>query len=213
MLTRADVKLPRTFDIYAGADTGTYMGGVIAAVSPELHLYVLEVVPNYHYTGDGTIELIGMTVGEWFEKMGKALRYWTKQKRNKVWVDANTTFKTEVAHGVRFAMNRKDLELRTEITREYLRHGRVHLMPWVAESVLTYEMEEAHYPEQESASTGRLRRVKTKDHCLDGVEHICSRKPNPKMRETGKKKGKSFEHLIDQNKLNLRYEDPHMGAQ
>jgi hypothetical protein len=183
-----DIRIPSGFEIWAGADTGTYMGGCIAAISPTLHCYVLEEFCNYTYVGDGTIELTGETVSEWIRRFANRLRYWTKERKFSAWVDANTTFKTEVGHGLRFRMNRKDLELRTEITKEYVRNGRLHLAPWLVN--IPYELQEAKYPEKESSGTGKLRRVKIKDHALDGVEHICSRRPHPDFSD-GKKAEKS----------------------
>lgn len=210
-LSATDIKLPRGWVILAGADTGTYMGGIIAALSPSYHLWVLEEFPNYHYTGDGTIELIGMTVGEWVKGFGTSMRRWSGQSRNRAWVDANTTFKTEIGHGFGFRMNHRHLELRTEVTREYLRNGRIHVPPWCP--VLLYEMEEAHYPEHESAGTGRLCRVKIKDHCLDGLEHICSRRPHPDFKPDQKQKASQFAGILSQNmQLTPDPHDPHLGA-
>jgi len=211
MLTKKDIRIPRDWEIVGGADTGTFMGGCIAAIDPNYELYVLEEFPNYRYTGDGSIELIGMTVGEWFKAFGTAMRFWTKQAKNYAWVDANTTFKTEVSHGLRFKMNKKDLELRTEITREYNRNGRIHLMPWL--SVIPYELEEAHFPETESAGTGKYRRLKEKDHCLDGLEHICSRRPHPDFENSTKREKTGIAKLIEDNTRqdHVRQGDPHLG--
>lgn len=191
----------------AGADTGTYMGGAICAIDPKLNCYVLEEFPNYHYTGDGTIELTGMTVSEWIRWFATRLRHYTKQSKNFAWADANTTFKTEVAHGFRFKGNKKDLELRTEITREYVRNRRLILMPWL--EVIPYEMEEAHYPDHENTMTGKFRRVKEKDHCLDGVEHVCSRRPNPDFKPDGKTRQSAFEALVQQQ---MRFQVPVLDA-
>ena len=210
MLTADSLKIPRNWEIVGGADTGTYMGGAICAIDPNYELYILEEFPNYHYTGDGSIELIGMTVGEWIRWYAKRMQRWTKDARNFAWVDANTTFKTEIAHGLRFKMNRKDLELRTEITREYVRHGRIHLMPWL--TVIPYEMEEAHYPETESAGTGKYRRMKEKDHCLDGVEHVCSRRPHPDFDESQKREKTGIQTLIHQHQPpHVNQIDRHLG--
>lgn len=211
MLTRDSLRIPKSWEIIAGADTGTFMGGAIAAIDPNCELYVLEEFPNYRYTGDGTIELIGMTVGEWIKWFALSLRRWTKQTRNRAWVDANTTFKTEIAYGFRFKMNRKDLELRTEITREYNRNGRIHLMPWL--TTIPYEMEEAHFPEKETPGTGRYRRIKEKDHCLDGLEHICSRRPHPDFDTSQKRKLSGVETLIENHRQIVpAIVDRHMGA-
>lgn len=211
MLTPNSLRIPRSWDIIAAADTGTYMGGAICAIDPNYELYVLEEFPNYRYTGDGTIELTGITVGEWIKWFALRLRHYTKQNRNFAWVDANTTFKTEIAHGLRFKMNHKALDLRTEITREYLRNGRLHLTPWL--KVIPYEMEEASWPKKESAGTGVLKRVKFKDHCLDPVEHCCSRRPHPDFDETQKKAKNAMHELAQRNmRPETRQHDPHMGA-
>jgi len=211
VLTPDSLRIPRDWWIEAGADTGTYMGGAICAISPKYDLYVLEEFPNYHYTGDGTIELTGMTVGEWIKWFALRLRHYTRQTKNFAWVDANTTFKTEVAHGFRFKMNKKALDLRTEVTREYMRNGRIHFMPWL--KVIPYEFEEAAWPEEETNS-GRYLRVKKKDHCLDGVEHVCSRRPHPdfKTMEKAVKPGSLQDMLNRSAHARPREIDPHLGA-
>jgi hypothetical protein len=211
MLTVDSLKIPRSWEIIAGADTGTYLGGLIAAIDPNFELYALEEFPNYRYTGDGTIEEIGITVGEWIKKFAKRLQYWTKKRKTFAWVDANTTFKSEITHGFRFKMNKKDLELRTEITREYLRNGRIHLMPWL--DILPYEMEEASFPEQETPG-GRFRRIKRKDHILDGLEHICSRRPHPKYEESQARRKSGWEQLRERHQQpeGLIITDVHMGT-
>lgn len=210
MLTVNDLRIPRSWSIIAGADTGTYMGGAICAVCPRYELYVLEEFPNYHYTGDGTIELTGMTVGEWIKWFSSRLKHWTKERRVSAWVDANTTFKTEVGHGFRFKMNRKSLDLRTEILREYLRNRRLHLMPWL--KVIPYEMEEAAFPEEETNS-GKYVRIKKKDHCLDGVEHAASRRPHPDLEQSLSQVRHKMQAVIDRNRrIEVSHVDPHMGA-
>lgn len=211
MLTADNLRIPRSWEIIAGADTGTFMGGAICAIDPNYELYVLEEFPNYRYTGDGTIEEVGMTVGEWIRWYATRLRRWTYRTKNYAWVDANTTFKTEIAHGLRFKMNRKDLELRTEITREYVRRGRLHFMPWL--EVIPYEAENCHFPEAESKGTGKFRRIKEKDHCWDGVEHVCSRRPHPDFTEDSKKKKVGIAGLLEQNQRpEVRQIDHHLGA-
>jgi hypothetical protein len=200
VLSLEDVRIPRSFEIMGGGDTGTFLGGVIAAVSPDYHLYVLELIKNYHYTVDGTIEEdggIGPSV--WLETFRDRMRYWSGKQRNGIWVDANTTFKREVIRGLSFRMNHVDLELRTEITREYVRNGRIHFMPGT--ELALYELEEAKFPEEETLG-GRYKRIKRKDHCLDGIEHICSRRPHPKMANSAMSsdRKKLIHKLIDQHK-------------
>lgn len=210
MLTIEDLRIPRTHDIIAGADTGTYMSGLIASISPDYDLYVLEEFPNYHYVGDGTIELTGITVREWMKGFATRMKFWTKKQKFGAWADANTTFKTEVGYGLRFKMNHKVLELRTEITREYTRNGRIHLMPWIA--VLPYEMEEAKFPEQETAGSGRYQRIKHKDHTLDCLEHICSRRPHPNFKDAPAKNRAIDAFVAAHRRPNSQGEDPHLGA-
>lgn len=214
MLKLSDMRKPRGWEVYAGADTGTYMGGVICLISPQLELFVVEEFPNYRYVGDGTIEEIGMTVSEWIRSFALRLRFWTGETKVAAWVDANTTFKTEVGHGLRFRMNKKPLELRTEITREYMRNSRIHLMPWL--KVLPYELQEAKFPEHESAGTGRMQRIKVKDHTLDGLEHVCSRRPHPdfvlgKPKELSAMEKHLQQHSVQQ--VGHSMGDPHLGAQ
>lgn len=214
MLVVNDLKIPRSWEIIAGADTGTYMSGLIAAISPSYDLYALEEFPNYHYVGDGNIELLGWTVSEWRQRFARSLRRYTGQRRFHAWVDANTTFKTEIGNGLSFKMNKKRLELRTEITREYVRNGRFHVAPWL--EVLPYEMEEASFPEQETIG-GQFVRIKRKDHTLDCAEHICSRRPNPEFTEQPKETGrhKAIQaHLRQHSRMDRqdRYDDPHLGA-
>jgi len=212
MLTADNLRIPKSWEILAGADTGTYLGGAICAIDPDYELYVLEEFPNYHYTGDGTIELTGMTVSEWLLWFRSRMHRWTGQSRNFAWADANTPFKTEVIKGFRFKMNRKPLELRTEITREYTRSGRLHLMPWL--KVIPYEMEEAEWPEHESVGSGKMQRLKKKDHCLDGVEHVASRRPHPKFRlETPGKAKTMREQLARRHGMTMKppAQDPHLG--
>lgn len=213
MLTVEDLRIPRSYEIIAGADTGTYMSGLIAAISPEYELFCLEEFPNYHYVGDGTIELIGLTVREWMHHFADRMKFWTKQRKFGAWADANTTFKTEVGFGLSFKMNKKVLELRTEITREYMRHNRVHVAPWL--KVLPYEMEIATFPEHESAGTGRYQRIKIKDHTLDCLEHICSRRPHPNFALKEASRPRALDAMLAKFKRTGRTDpiDPHLGAQ
>jgi len=212
MLKPEYVRLPRDYEIFAGGDTGTYMGGVIVALSPRLHLYILDEIANYRYTGDGSIELTGITVGQWMKKFSERMYFWTKKRKYAVIVDANTTFKTEIAYGMRFQMNKKSLDVRTAITQEYVRSGRLHYMPWL--QITPFEMENCTYPEKESAGTGVLKRIKYKDHCWDGVEHICSVRPNPRTveREQIPLKGpERMAHLLGMSVEIENLADPHLG--
>lgn len=211
-LAPAYLRKPHGWEVHAGADTGTFMSGVIAFLEPVTYdLYVVEEFPNYRYVGDGTPELTGMTVSEWVRGFALRLRYWTKESKNSAWADANTTFKTEIGHGFRYRMNRKSLELRTEITREYMRNGRIHLAPWL--TVLPFEFQEAKFPDNPTPGAGRYQRIKQKDHTLDCVEHICSRRPHPSFTLGKTTKGTMFDALLKQygQPMPAQYSDPHLG--
>jgi len=170
-----DLVIPDSWDIVAGADTGTYMSGLIGAIPPEDEppLYILEEFPNYHYVS-GTIELLGLTVREWIADFSARLRHYHGEGPVCAWVDRNTTFTSEIGDGLAFERNSIHLELRTEITREYFQHNRIWLAPWLR--VLPYELEHASWPDSPTRA-GRYTRKKEKDHTLDCLEHICSRRP------------------------------------
>lgn len=213
MLTVKDLRKPKDWTIWAGADTGTYMGGAICAINPVYELFVLEEFPNYRYVGDGTIELTSLTVSEWIQAFAERLKYWTGKRKVHAWVDANTTFKTEVGHGLTFRMNHKHLELRTSITQEYFRNNRIHFMPWL--KCIPYEAQECKFPEAESIGTGRMVRIKYKDHCWDGVEHVCSRRPHPDFGKEEERRKSAIQQLVEKQMVDMmrhgQHIDTHMG--
>ena len=175
LTTPDDLVIPEEWDVLAGADTGTYMSGVIAAIPPidEPPIYFLEEFPNYHYVG-GEIELLGITVREWIRTFGARLQHLSKSETTFAWVDRNTTFISEIGEGLAFERNFIHLELRTEITREYFQQGRIFLAPWL--TILPYELEHATWPDEATAG-GRFTRRKRHDHTLDCLEHIASQRP------------------------------------
>jgi hypothetical protein len=187
------LRIPDDWEILAGADTGTYMAGLICAIPPtdDPPVYVLEEFPNYHYVG-GTIELSGFTVRQWIARFAMRLRHYTHDTRNHAWVDRNTTFVTEIAHGLTLRRNHIHGEVRTEVTREYFQLGKVLLAPWL--TVLPYEVEHAKWPDHETSS-GRFVRAKSKDHTLDCLEHICSRRPLS-VRTTGQAKPRFLDRYL-----------------
>lgn len=171
--------LPDHYTIVAGADTGTYCSAVIgAAFQTEDDLpgiLLLEEFPNYRYVS-GEPELLDMSVSEWCKWFRQAWRRYCPDKRARAWADMNTQFRSEYRqHRVELVGNPVTLDVRVERTREYLmaKTQCVWFAPWL--SVLPFEMERARWPSDESA--GRIVRVKGRDHTLDSVEHICSRKP------------------------------------
>lgn len=209
IVTPDDVVIPEDWQIIAGADVGTYMGGVICAVPPwdEPPIFVLEEFPNYRYTG-GVIELIGITVSQWLRQFGTRLAHYSGSETNHAWVDSNTQFVTEIGYGVAFERNHVHLEQRTEIAREYFQQGRIWLAPWL--QVLPYELEHAHWPDRET-STGRFTRKKEKDHILDPFEHVCSRRPIT-SHEKGQSKARFLDqYLLEHKRQDLGPRDQHLG--
>ncbi len=209
-MTPNDLVIPDSWDIVAGADTGTYMSGLIGAIPPidEPPIYILEEFPNYHYVA-GTIELLGITVREWIRAFGQRLQHYGGGETVFAWVDRNTAFTSEIGEGLGFERNFVHQELRTEITREYFQHNRIWLAPWL--TVLPYELEHASWPER--STRGRYIRNLEKDHTLVCAEHICSRRPI-----SSHEKGQSKPRFLDQHLAKYRTQtqapsDIHLGDQ
>lgn len=211
-----DLELPLgpSWTLLAAFDTGTYMSGVFALAPPDSSdLLVVETFENYRYVG-GEIELNGESIPEWAGRvMASFARYRPGRSKLNGWCDENSQFKTELArYGMHLRGNPRKLELRTEITREYLQSGHLLLAPWLATGVLAYELEHAVWPD-DTNSAGRFERIKESDHTLDCLEHICSRRPRNKamLRE----KSKSFlEQQFAQSvgwRALLPKGDPHLG--
>src|SRR5262245_13888341 len=219
MLTRSDLKLPLPdgWVIVNGVDTGTYMSAVVSAFSPKPHVqFVLDEFPNYHYVGDGEIELLGMTVSEWARwALDGMLFYQRHLGRTSVhaWADSNTQFRAELSHhGIHLLANSRKLKVRTEVGREDLHaedpstHDRQNcfLAPWLR--VLPYELEMARFRDDETGE-----REKENDHTLDCFEHNSSRRPRGKSVVRKKKEPWLHEHLRT-NRWNIpRQFDTHLG--
>lgn len=194
-----------------GCDTGTYMGGVLAAVEPsdDNRIFVVAEFPNYHYVG-GEIELTGISTPEWASWVVESYRRLVP-RASKVhgWVDPNSQFRREL-HNYDLVLhpNHRGLELRVEITREYMQANKIYFAPWL--KILPYEMENARWPDQETVG-GKFVREKRNDHTLDGLEHICSRRP--RSRQLAREKKQSFlDKMLARNRMpSLRSIDPHLG--
>ena len=95
-----------------------------------------------------------------------------------LWADRNSQFKRELSNQRDFALllesNLTPLEARTEISREYFQHDKIWLASWL--SVLPFELENARWPGEASAA-GKFARVKDRDHSLDWMEHVLSKRP------------------------------------
>lgn len=209
------LRLPAHWDVFCGADTGTYMSAVVVAVpnEPPYALYALAEFPNYRYVGT-EIELLGLSMPQW---AAGVTAFWSKLRPDRscsAWADPNSQFKAEFAHlGIHLRPNQRGLEVRTEVLREYRQAGRLWLAPWL--TVLPYELERARWPDQETAA-GTYRRVKTQDHTLDCLEHCASRRPRGRQLREEKKPSLLDKLLaaqgIERGRRRPSRIDPHLGA-
>lgn len=203
------LRVPPDWEIVCGADTGTYMSGAIIAIEPgdDGGAFVLEEFPNYTYVG-GSVELIGETVSEWVRRFADRIKHFTNRDRHVAWVDANTTFKTEIGHGLTLLGNKIHLEVRTEVTREYFKQGRIWLAPWLR--VLPHELEKAEWP-PESTITGKFVRIKRDDHTLDCVEHVLSKRPRNRWIRGKQDKQLWVERYTGKRLMERKQSNPHLG--
>ena len=205
--------LPPAWTLLTGLDTGTYLSACFVLFPPEpAHTaFVIAEFPNYRYVG-GELELLGLSIPEWSRALVAAYHlFHPGRTRLTAFCDENSQFKTELAHyGIALHGNRRKLELRVEIAREYFANRRVWLAPWL--SVLPYELELAQWPPATS-SAGRFERLKEHDHTLDTIEHVLSRRPRHKSMVQ-----ENTESLIDQHLREHRWRDgfskadPHLGV-
>lgn len=215
MLTAKDLRRPLLpgWQLLVGGDTGTYMSAAFVLFPPDDgDCFVVHEAPNYRYVG-GEIELLGYSIPEWSrEIMQEYRRYYPDKSKLHAWCDENSQFKTELRnYKIQFQGNKRKLELRVEISREYFQNRRVHLAPWL--SVLPWELEHASWPD-EATSAGKFERLKVNDHTLDCVEHVLSRRPHHKSQT--QEKGESFvqRHLRLHKRTDIGPgRDPHLGRQ
>lgn len=215
MLTRCAFQLPDGWPIYVGFDTGTFMSATFTTFTLDPHAAItLDEFPNYRYVG-GEIELLGLSNKEWAESVVAGYNFWRPgTSKVKGWVDTNTQFRSELAlYGLTLVGNPKKLELRVEITRQYVQAKdpfRFYMTPWL--TVLPYEMEHATFP-KETTQSGKFERIKNFDHTLDTVEHVLSRRPRVRM--TAQSPRESFlDRFLRENRhpaLPGRNVDPHLG--
>lgn len=213
MYTPTDLRrpLPSGWQLLAGIDTGTYMSATFTLFPPDdVFAFVVYEAPNYRYVG-GEIELLGDSIPEWSRAVvDEYHRYAPGVTRLKAWADQNSQFKTELSHyNITLLSNLRKLELRVEITREYVRNRRVLLAPWL--KVLPYELEHAAWPD-DTTSAGRFERVKSDDHTLDTLEHVLSRRPRHASMTASR--GESFveRHLREHQWRDVTpVVDPHLG--
>lgn len=215
MLSPSDLRrpLPAGWNFLVGGDTGTYMSAVFVGFPPDSYdAYVLEEFPNYRYVA-GELELLDLSIPEWSRQVRTAYRrYLPSATKLTMWLDENSQFKTELRrYKINARGNKRKLELRVEISREYFRNRRIWLAPWL--QVLPWELEHATWPE-EGTSAGRFDRLKEKDHTLDCLEHILSRRPKH-LSQTSKKPQTLKQKLLAQHRrVDLTPQiDPHLGRQ
>jgi hypothetical protein len=172
-LDRGDLRIPQNWEIVGGADTGTFYTALLVAFDPDGTAFVLEEFPNYRYVAGEAERNEGITIPEWTrEVLGRTFQM---GGRGSFYADPNSQFKRELLnYGMTLLPGTPTVETRTEVTREYFQHGRIFLSPWL--HVLPFELENASWPEEASAA-GRFSRVKDRDHTLDCLEHILSKRP------------------------------------
>jgi hypothetical protein len=133
------------------------------------------------------------------------------------WADPNTQFRTELRnYHIDLRPNTRKLELRTEVTREYMGaktpqgNPRCILAPWL--EILPYELEMAKWPDG-TTGAGKFERVKEHDHTLDCLEHAASRRPRTKLVD-GRRKKSFLEAHMDTHRLPGARggHDPHLGS-
>lgn len=210
---RDHLKVPDGWEVVGGADTGTFTSGVLVIFSPEGEAFVIDEFPNYRYVS-GIIELNEqLTIPNWCElvyRSGKAAGMGAVS----LWADKNSQFKRELNNQVNYAVtlesNLTPLEARTEISREYFQHDKIWLAPWL--SVLPFELENARWPEEASAA-GKFSRVKDRDHTLDGMEHVLSKRPRGKYVPYAKDNCTWAETYYGKTFSSRTPKDPHLGAQ
>lgn len=170
---RDHLRIPPGWEVAGGLDTGTYYTGLLVAFSPEGDAFVLDEFPNYRYVGGAPERDESLSIPQW--AAGVVGRTTGLGARAAFWADANSQFKLELRnYGITVLANKATKETRTEIAREYFQHGKIYLAPWLV--VLPFELENAAWPEEATAA-GRFERVKDRDHTLDCLEHVLSKRP------------------------------------
>jgi hypothetical protein len=208
--------LPDDWSLIVGADTGTYMNVAFVGIPPgdEAVAVILAEFPNYRYVAH-EIELHGQSVPEWARWVMRGFHHLQpRRERCSAWADPNTQFKAELAHyGIDLRANHRKLELRVEITREYVQSvtpsgvSRFLVAPWL--EIIPYEMEHAKWPDG-TTGAGKFERLKEHDHGLDCVEHALSRRPRSKEIFRSGKKSFLQQHL-DAHRMAISSGDPHLG--
>lgn len=211
--SRESFTLPEGWTVLGGADTGTMFSSVLVAFAPTGDAFVIDEFPNYGYVS-GKLELTPETFPEWCSRVWTRHSTITGKPVCSLYADKNSQFKREASLQRDFHLylesNPTPLEVRTEISREYFQHNKVFFAPWLR--VLPFEIENAQWPE-EATMGGKFARIKDRDHTLDCLEHVLSRRPRgPGMAAKPRAQSWLREYLGKEPKLKSRTKDPHMGG-
>lgn len=167
------LRIPEGWEIVGAADTGTFYSGLFVAFSPEGDAFVCDEIPNYRYVGGLPERDESISIPQWAGDLVHRAKH--LGGRPHLYADKNSQFKGELLnYGVTLLPAKAGVEARTEVTREYFQHNRIHLAPWL--EILPFELENAQWPEETSAA-GKFARVKDRDHTLDCLEHILALRP------------------------------------
>lgn len=207
--TLANFRVPQDWELVNGADTGTFYTAASVLFSPQGQAFVVGEWPNYRYVAGQAERDEDVTIPQWatavtigVDRLGG---------RPNFWADKNTQFKKELRnHGMTLLGSDKPLEARTEIAREYFQHEVIWLAPWL--SVLPFEIENACWPDEASAA-GKFARKKDRDHTLDCLEHVLSRRPRARVapaKKTGTTWVEQFTGRLFPSKKSGG--NPHLGA-
>jgi hypothetical protein len=174
-VTRDHLRLPDETQFQMGAFVGRFSSAVILALIPEHPVLVVDEVPNYHYVGDGEIELTGLSAVEWGESVVRQWRFYAGKEPARAWVDPDTEFQKEMKRcKLRLRRNLKHgPELQVTVLREYFQENRIMLAPWL--DILPNEISRARWPAEES--NAYQVRSRGQDYTLSALEQVISRRP------------------------------------
>lgn len=200
---REDLRIPDGWEVVGGADTGTFYTSVRVAFAPDGNAFIIDEFPNYRYVAGLPERDEGITIPEW------AHHVLSRSNTTAFWADKNSQFKRELKnYGLTLLPSPLPLETRTEITREYFQHGKIFLASWL--SVLPFELENACWPEEASAA-GKFARVKDRDHTLDCLEHVLSRRPRGRLPRPPSRDGTWISGFLPGARPKMPPVNPHLG--
>ena len=207
-MTREHLRLPSNTQFQIGASVGRFSSAVIIALIHGYPIFVVDEIPNYHYVGDGEIELAGLTTVEWGEAVVRTWRSFAGNVACSAWVDPDTEFTKEMRRcKLRLARNyHHGPELRVEITREYFHDNKIFLAPWL--SILPNEISRARWPPEESSAYKV--RATGQDYTLSALEQVISRRPEAKA-ALKRPATHWIQQRIEQNQGQMDKTDVHLG--